>query len=510
MVSLKLEIDGCNNDYRLTYRDLLEKSVKLAKFMQRYGIKIGDRIAIVSENRLEWLIALCATLYIGAIFAPYNPTYTEWEFRHVLNISEPRIVFVSQRTEETFTKLQPSLSWQIELIELDDKPFAANMRTLTNILNDEKVADFLKYKTVNIGDIKKHPAVLLNSSGTTGLPKAVALSHRNLLTLLLKVSKRDFLDITQDTRSLIFLPFYHGFAFATLLISLTVGANVMVMSNFQPERFLKLVQKYKPTFLPIVPSIMTLLAKHPLVERNDFRSLREILCGGSPLGKELVDAVKARIGDIYIRNGYGMTELTVLTSVSAYEESDVTALHCIVPGLCSKIVDIETQKTLDVDQVGEVCFKGDQIMMMYWNNPEATKQTIDEDGWLHTGDLGYYNEHGAMYVVDRLKELIKYNGYQVSPSEIEMVLLSHPAVRDATVCGRPDPRSGELPTAVIVKQPGATVTAENIMEFVKQKLSPHKWLRGGVQFVDAIPKNATGKSLRREVQLMIQATVSKL
>lgn len=170
-----------------------------------------------------------------------------------------------------------------------------------------------------------------------------------------------------------------------------------------------------------------------------------------------------------------MTELSIVSSISAREDENDAALYenpiggLPLVGFLSKVVDIDTQETLEAGKVGEICFKGEQVMMYYWDNPEATRQTIDQDGWLHTGDVGYYDEKGRIHVVDRMKELIKYKGYQVSPSEIETVLLSHPAVKDAAVTGRPDERSGEVPAAFVMKQPGATITAEDLHEFVKRK-----------------------------------------
>lgn len=185
--------------------------------------------------------------------------------------------------------------------------------------------------------------------------------------------------------------------------------------------------------------------------------------------------MKARIGVKYIRNGYGMTELSVVSNLSGREDENESfenaATGVCLPGFLSKVVDLETQETLDVGQVGEICYMGEQLMMGYWNNSEATRQTIDHDGWLHTGDVGYFDDKGNLRVVNRIKELIKYKGYQVSPTEIETVLLSHPAVKDTAVMGRPDEHSGEIPMAFVVRQPGATITVQDLQDFVKRKLS---------------------------------------
>jgi len=177
--------------------------------------------------------------------------------------------------------------------------------------------------------------------------------------------------------------------------------------------------------------------------------------------------MKARIGLKNFRNGYGMTELTIVSNMSSREDDEGSGK--IFPGFFSKVIDPETQETLDEGQIGEICFKSEQVMMHYWNDPENTSKTIDQDGWMHTGDIGYYDEKDRLHVVDRLKELIKYKGYQVSPSEIEGLLLSHPAVKDAAVTGKPDEYSGEVPMAFIVKKPGANITAQDIQEFVKRE-----------------------------------------
>lgn len=191
---------------------------------------------------------------------------------------------------------------------------------------------------------------------------------------------------------------------------------------------------------------------------------------------QIAAAVKARIGVKYIRNGYGMTELSGVSGLTSRDDDDDDLFDHpgsgrLMHGFLGKIVDVETQETLEAGKEGEICYMGEQVMMGYWNNPEATRQTIDQDGWLHTGDIGYFDHKERLHVVDRIKELIKYKGYQVSPSEIETILLSHRDIKDAAVTAKPDERSGEVPVAFVVKNIGATITAEEVQEFVKRELS---------------------------------------
>ncbi|KAG5326936.1 4CL1 ligase, partial [Acromyrmex heyeri] len=376
-----------------------------------------------------------------------------------------------------------------------------------NLVN---LAQLLIERGANIEDV--------NDDGYTPLMQAALENNEEMVALLedlvqyLLESGADvhpeYLDARSGDKILMLLPFYHGYGIGMMMIGLISRCTMIIMSTFEPKLFLTLIQKYKVTHVPVVPPILTFLAKHPLVDRYDFRSVRELVCGAAPLGKDIVTAVKTRLGIKYIRNGYGMTELSIVNSVSGRNDDNDDSFEnpgtgLLVPGFLSKVVDLETQETLEAGQVGEICCMGEQVMLGYWNNPEATKQTIDQDGWLHTGDIGYFDNKNRLHVIDRVKELIKYKGYQVAPSEIETVLLSHQAIKDAAVTSRPDERNGEISMAFIVKQPDATITAQDVQEFIKQKLSEQKWLHGGVQFVDAIPKNPSGKILRRELRTMI-------
>lgn len=498
------QVDAITGKFQ-TNGDVLDKSVKLAEALKARGVQLDDKISISAENHPNWFTASTACIFLGVTVAPLNPAYTELEIKHVLSISKPRIVFVSRQTEKLFVQVVPSLPWPIELIELDDEPLTSQVPTLKSLLESmEGCVDPYEYQLIDVGDISKRSAVILCSSGTTGLPKGVALSHQNLLYFLTNIQKPAYLNMNPDHRILLFLPFYHGYAFSVTAVGIVTGCTIVVMSKFNPELLFSSIEKYRITFLPLVPAALIILAKHPAVPSYDFRSVKEVFCGAAPMPKDVLDEAKRRLNVKYIRNGYGMTELSVVIGLSDRSGDNDHAVNVIIPGAQCKVINQETLETLGPMQTGELCVKGEHILMLgYYGNRKATEETIDKDGWLHTGDVCYYDETGKLFVVDRLKELIKYKGYQVSPIELEILLISHPGIKDVAVVGKPDEDSGELPMAFVVKQPGSKVTAEEIVNFVKEKLSPQKWLRGGVRFIEAVPKNPTGKILRRELRKMV-------
>jgi acyl-CoA synthetase (AMP-forming)/AMP-acid ligase II len=326
------------------------------------------------------------------------------------------------------------------------------------------------------------------------------LTHHNLVSNILQCSEAKFapgIEIRPDDVLIGLLPFYHIYGMVVVMSwALYQGATIVTMPRFDMEQFLGLVQNHGITYTHLVPPIVLGLAKHPLVDKYDLSKLRTIISGAAPLSAELEAAVKARLG-VIISQGYGMTEASPVTHYRCYEPEGRPkpgSVGITVPNTESKVVDPATRAELGVNQEGELWVRGPQVMKGYLNNPAATANTVDGDGWLHTGDIAYGDEDGFFWIVDRLKELIKYKGLQVAPAELEALLLTHPAVMDAAVIGIPDDEAGELPKAFVVRK--GEVTETEIMEFVAANVAPYKRIRM-VQFIDQIPKSSSGKILRR-------------
>jgi len=332
------------------------------------------------------------------------------------------------------------------------------------------------------------------SSGTTGLPKGVMLTHYNLVANMCQMDGLDYFH--RDDTLLCVLPLFHIYGLVVVLnMGLHLGATIVTMPRFDLEQFLGLIQKYRVTLSHIVPPIVLKLAKDPSVEKYDLSSLKMIFSGAAPLGPELSRECMQRIG-CGIRQGYGMTETSPVTHSSPADPTKMKlgSIGPPAPNTECKLVDPATGAELGPNHEGEVCVRGPQNMKGYLNNPEATARTIDQNGWLHTGDIGYADEDGHFYIVDRVKELIKYKGFQVAPAELEAILLTHPAVADAAVIPCKDDEAGEVPKAFVVVKTETSPAA--IMDFVAARVSPHKKIRA-VEFIDQIPKSLSGKILRR-------------
>lgn len=262
-------------------------------------------------------------------------------------------------------------------------------------------------------------------------------------------------------------PWSHVFGCITLIAAVTCHIQLVFLAKFAAADYLAAIEKYRANMTHVVPPLMVFLAKHPIVAQYDVSSLKIIHCGAAPLSKELEEAVRTRIGVPVVRQGYGMTESTLSVTQQTHQRCKIGSVGVLVAGNAGRVMDIETGKLLPANERGELQFAGPTIMKGYIGNRAATEATIDADGWLHTGDIGYYDADGEWFIVDRLKELIKYNGFQVPPAEIEGILLQHPLISDAGVVGVPDERVGEKPLAFVVRQSnGGALTEQAVLDFV--------------------------------------------
>jgi acyl-CoA synthetase (AMP-forming)/AMP-acid ligase II len=337
------------------------------------------------------------------------------------------------------------------------------------------------------------------SSGTTGLPKGVMLTHRNLVANICQCEGMEsFSGFVESDVSIAVLPFFHIYGMVVVqLYVLAVGGTLVTLPKFDLEDFLGTLQKYKVTVAPLVPPIVLGLAKHPAVDKYDLSSLRMIFCGAAPLGEGVALEASRRVR-CKVAQGYGMTEASPVTHLSPNKRPDfkVASSGWVIPSTEVMVVDPVSLKPLGIGQPGELWIRGPQIMKGYLNRPGDTADSVTREGWYRTGDIGQADEQGYFFVVDRLKELIKYKGMQVAPAELEALLLTHPAVADVAVIPSPDEEAGEIPKAFVVLKAGQQATAEALMEFVAGKVAPHKKIRR-IEFIAQVPKSASGKILRR-------------
>jgi len=340
-------------------------------------------------------------------------------------------------------------------------------------------------------------AVLPYSSGTTGLPKGVMLSHRNLVANL--EQNLAVFPIAEDDVVIGVLPFFHIYGMVVILNQgLRAGATIVTMPRFDLDQFLGLIEEHGATRAYVVPPIALALAKHPAVEGRDLSSIETIMSGAAPLGAELAEAVAKRLGCTVIQ-GYGLTETSPVTHmIRPGGENRPGSIGQAIPNTECRLVDPESGSDVAEGEPGELWMRGPQVMKGYLNNEEATRHTVDSDGWLHSGDIAVVDSDGFFQIVDRLKELIKYKGFQVAPAELEALLITHPDVQDVAVIGVPDEEAGELPKAYVVPA-GDSFDAEALMEWSAGQLSPQKKVRL-VETIEEIPKSASGKILRRELR----------
>ncbi|KAM0023916.1 putative acid--thiol ligase [Helianthus debilis subsp. tardiflorus] len=490
-----LVVGSTGTTYSYSQTHLLSR--RIAAGLSSLGVSKGDVIMLLLQNCAEFALAFIAASMIGAVTTAANPFCTAGEISKQLASSKAKIIITqAQYVEKLRTHCVP-------VITVDDPP--------------EKCMHFsvlLCQNTIPSVTIDPDDAVALPfSSGTTGLPKGVILTHKSLITSVAQQvdGENPNLYLKKDDVVLCVLPLFHIYSLnSVLLCSLRAGAAVVLMPKFEIRSLLEHIQRYRVTVAAVVPPLVLALAKNPMVGSYDLSSIRVVLSGAAPLGKELEDGLRSRVPQAIFGQGYGMTEAGPVLSMSAAfakQPLPTKSGSCgsVVRNAELKVIDPDTHHSLGYNQPGEICIRGPQIMKGYLNDAMSTAATIDELGWLHTGDIGYVDHDDEVFIVDRVKELIKFKGFQVPPAELEALLVSHPCIADAAVVPQKDIAAGEVPVAFVVLVTGMEITEEEVKDYIAKQVVFYKKLHK-VYFVSSIPKSPSGKILRKDLRAKLPST----
>ncbi|KAJ7295189.1 hypothetical protein O6H91_12G091800 [Diphasiastrum complanatum] len=475
----------------VSYEDLHWRVRAAAAGLSRIGIGHGDVVMIVAPNSVEYVVIMFAVMLVGAVVTTVNPVYTVAELAYQVKDSNPKLIVTIQQLVEKV------VSFELPLLLLGAEQTPPTVSNSLPTYSFSYLISFDPNKLSTTQIRQNDTAALFYSSGTTGLSKGVIISHCNLIASTLQVEAHAS-DEAETHFS--FIPLFHVYGFCTITCGmLRKGHTVVITPRFDFEQMLEAIQRYRVTVIPVVPPIVSAIIKSPVVSKYDLTSLKVLGSGGAPLSKEVIDAFAKQYPHVLLSQGYGLTE-----TCSTGTLTDGTATHklgsagLLLTNLKAKVVDVESGRCLPPNAKGELLLHGPSITKGYLNNKGATSSSFDAEGWLHTGDSVYFDEDGYLYVVGRIKELIKYKAFQVAPAELEAILLQHPKIKDAAVIGYPDEDAGEIPMAFLVCSERGTLSEDTIKAYVAQQVAPYKKIRR-VAFINEIPKSSTGKILRQEL-----------
>jgi acyl-CoA synthetase (AMP-forming)/AMP-acid ligase II len=472
-------IDGASGR-TVTYGELAGGVERVAAGLAARGFGRGDVLALHLPNIPEFPVVFHGALRAGGSVSPASPLFTAAELARQLRSTGAGLLITVGPLAAVAREAAVQAGVD-DVIVLGEPSFGELMAA--GGAPPESRPD------------PNEVAVMLSSSGTTGLPKAVQLTHAALVANLVQMAVP--FPIEEGERVLGLAPFFHSMGLCCVLNhALASGGAVVALARFDLEVMLRAMETHGVQQALVAPPLLAALARHPRVSSFDLSALRTVGSGGAPAGAALERAVAERL-DCLVGQGYGITEASTLVAVSPLADPSLVrpgSVGLLVGGTEAKVVEPRSGATMGAGEDGELWVRGPQLMAGYRDDPEATAATIDADGWLHTGDLGHIDKDGSIFLVDRLKELIKVRGFQVAPAELEAVLVTHPAVVDAAVIGVPDERDGERPKAFVVSR--GPLDREELNLYVAERVAPYKRL-GAIEEIDELPRSLTGKLLRR-------------
>ena len=499
----------------LTYKELYQSALKFANYLRSLGVEKGDRVAIMLPNCPQSVIAYYGVLYAGGIVVQTNPLYTERELQYQMADSGAKVILVMDILYPRTMKIINETSIENVIVTgiKDYLPFPKNLvypfiqkkqygfsvkvehsgmnHLFTEIMKSATATEF----TVDF-DFENDLALLQYTGGTTGFPKGVMLTHKNLIANTMMCDAWMYKCEKGQEIILGILPFFHVYGMTTVLVlSIMQQGKMVLLPKFDVEQALKTIDKQKPTLFPGAPTMYIGLLNHPDLSKYDLSSIKACLSGSAPLPLEVQEKFEALTGGRLVE-GYGLTETSPVTHANPIWENRINgSIGLPWPNTEAAVLRSGETEVLPPGEVGEIAVKGPQVMKGYWNRPEDTAMTFN-DGWFLTGDLGYMDEKGYFYVVDRKKDMIIAGGFNIYPREVEEVLYEHEAIQECVVAGIPDPYRGETVKAYIVLKEGKTVTDKELNEFCRKNLAAYKVPRY-YEFRTELPKTAVGKILRR-------------
>ncbi|WP_026673405.1 long-chain-fatty-acid--CoA ligase [Alkalihalobacterium bogoriense] len=501
----------------LTYKELYESTVKLANGLKDLGLQSGDRVSIMLPNCPQAVISYYAVLMVGGIVVQTNPLYVERELEHQLNDSGATFMIALDWVYPKIEKVKKvSKLKKILITSLKDYlPFPKNLLfplvakkngMNTKVPYSDEILSFTKVMkagsptALSIEATPDDVAILQYTGGTTGLAKGVMLTHRNLIVNVVQCNEWLYKSEYGKERVLGIVPFFHVYGMTVVMnSSIYMGSTMILLPKFDPKTSLKTIDKEKPTLFPGAPTMYIGLLNHPDISNYDLSSIKACISGSAPLPIEVQQQFEKITKGVLVE-GYGLTETSPVTHCNFVWGGDrVTgSIGVPWPDTDAKIISLDTGEEVESGQVGELIIKGPQVMKGYWNRPEETAHTI-QDGWLYTGDMGYMDEKGYFYIVDRKKDMIIAGGFNIYPREIEEVLFEHPAVMECVVIGVPDPYRGETVKAFIVLKEGEQVSEQEFDTYCREKLAAYK-VPKKYEFREELPKTMVGKVLRRALR----------